>query len=181
VNSSYAETQWRNFLAMYSAGRRNLKDPSALSVFYDNIPDMPSDEVSRAFNESVDYRISKDLPVPDSSTFASQISARSAQATFTGIVNEMGVETEYSEDVTSEVVSRFIPDISGLEDTIQELVRKGFKINEASLASRFPVVAEDKTILHIEEKAPSVWVEEQAFLRMRRRRAEAYVQSYVGG
>lgn len=181
MNSSYAETQWRNFLAMYSAGRRNLRDPSELSVFYEDIPDVSSEAVNAAYSASLTLRTDKDLPVPDSSTFAAQLSARAAQATFVGIVNDMGVETEYKEDVVPEVVSRFMPNIVGLEDTIQALLRKGFEIDTSGLTDRFPVDVEDETVLHIEEDAPSVWVEEHHTLRMRRRRAEAYVQSYVGG
>ena len=181
MNSYYAEAKWRDFIEMASKGLRSLGDPSALAFFYSNIPDVPSEDIAARFKESSDYRLANDLPGVGADAFASQLAASSAQATFVSMASEMGVEVEYTEDMVSEVPDQGIPKPDGIEGTIETLIRKGFEVDAEALAARFPIPPPSDAVLHIEEDPPSTWAEEDPTVTIKRRRAETYVQDYVGG
>lgn len=181
MTSYYADVQWRAFMAMYRDGRRNLQDPSALSEYYDGVPDVASEEVAARFAASSAYRLKNELPGIPSGDFAAQLSERSSQDTFLRLVSEMGIEVEYVEDISVEEPDQAIPSVAGIAGTVETLIRRGHTIDMAALAARFPVPERDATVLHLAEDPPSAWAEEDATLRMKRRRAEDYVQQYVGG
>lgn len=169
-------------IAMAEKGLRDLSSPD-LSPFWAGVPASSKDDISASFQESQAFRTENDLPSNSESSFAVQASKGGAQETFMNYLGEMGLEREYTEDVTSEEVEEVLPDIEGLSEVIQSLEIKGFVADVAGLASRFQgmsIPVEKQTIQHLNEPLPSSWADESSLVARRLARARTYLHLYLG-
>jgi hypothetical protein len=181
MTTYYAAAKWKEFLAEVRDGLRDLQSPS-LAPFYAWAPEVSSAESAARLKASVDYREDNGLPVVGSPDFAFQVSKSSAKPVFVRIVSEMGVESEYVEDVVPEEQASKIPDIPGLQDVISRLIKAGFTVDTEALAAKFPGLdLSGGTIFHLNENEPTRWAEEDSVVLSKMARARKYVKMYQEG
>lgn len=181
--NGYAEAKTAAFIDMVNDDLRDLRS-IRLAPFYDNAPDVPSDEIRSRRTESSAYRRSNGLSSIGESAFASQIAKGTSKETFIRFVDEMGVEQEYVEDMTSEAIPTALTSMGGLSKAVQILVGQGFELDMDAVRSRFPDIdlpIEEDEVLHINEIAPSTWAEDDSIVVEKLARARVYVDNYLEG
>lgn len=181
MTTYYAAAKWKEFLAEVRDGLRDLQSP-ALAPFYSWAPEVPVREASVRLATSVAYRGANSLPVVSEPDFSFQVSKSSSKAMFSKLVSEMGVESEYVEDMVTETQAGYVPDIHGLQDVISKLIKAGFVVDTEALAARFPNLnLSGGSVLHINEDGPSSWAEEDSVVLSKMARARKYVKMYQEG
>lgn len=176
----YTANRTDQFIAAAAAGVRDLRS-DRLKPYYET-EEVPRDEVVERAEESSAYRQENNLPPIARSRFVSQISASDTKGFFILLANQMGLESQYTEDVFEEESEGKLPEIPGLGDTIQKLVRQGFEIDREALDEKYPGagLSGGESVLHIREEAPTVWGEEDRRIAEKMRRVRTFVRLYEG-
>lgn len=177
-----AAVKMNTMIAMASEGLRDLSNPT-LSPYYAGVAAEGQDALRTRFQESQAFRLANALPPVSESSYGSQASKDGAQETFIRYLNDMGVETEYEEDMFAETVTETLPHMGAISEVIQTLVAKGFTADVAGLANRFPgmnIPVETEEIKHIREPLPTAWADEDSLVERHLARARAYLYAYLG-
>lgn len=178
----FAAARLQAFLAIVADGLRDLTSGDGLSAFYDWADEVPPEEIASRYEESSSFRSQSDLPPTGEPSFTAQIAKTGSKNTFLQMVQEMGVEAQYKEDVTEETPTDATIPIPGLEDTIQALQKKGFTVDREAAAALFPdLSASSEPVKHLGEDSPTPWAQEDSLISMKWARAQEYVRQYFGG
>lgn len=175
----FSAAKLNTMLAMVKDGTRDLTS-AELKPYWDGMLDEPMME---RYAESAAFRAENDLPSLGASQFAAQASRSSGQQTFIQYLNEVGVESVYIEDISSEDRDASVPDLGVLGEVIQRLQTKGYVPASEALSARYAGVelpSDAQTVLHIDEPLPSTWADEDGLIAVRLARARAYLFSYLG-
>ena len=175
----FSAAKLNTMLAMVKDGVRDLTSAD-LKPYWDGMLDEPTDE---RYKESAEFRVANGLPTLGTSQFASQASRGSGQQTFIQYLNEVGVESVYIEDVSSEDMGATVPDLGVLGEVIQRLQAKGYTTDPEALSARYAGInlpSDPQTVLHLDEPLPSAWADEDGLIAARLARARSYLFSYLG-
>jgi hypothetical protein len=176
----YAANKTDQFIDMVREGVRDLRSDK-LRPYYES-EEVSRDEVEERAAASTEFRSDNDLPPISQARFVSQISAAGAKSSFILLANQMGLESRYVEDLYEEESEGKLPEIPGLGDTIQILVRKGFAIDREALDALYPGadLSGGERVFHLREETPTVWGEEDSLVAAKMRRTRTFVRLYEG-
>jgi len=181
-NTYVSSVKMNTMIAMAEEGLRDLSNP-ALSPYYAGVAAQGVAALRTRFAEVQAFRLANALPPVSESSYASQASHDGAQETFVRYLNDMGVETEYEEDMFSETVADTLPHMGAIAEVIQTLKAKGFTPDVDGLANRFPgmnISVETVEIKHLREPLPTPWADEDSLVERHLARARAYLYAYLG-
>jgi hypothetical protein len=177
----FAADKMNTLIAMAKDGVRDLTS-DLLKPYWDTVPDLSDEELQEAYDASAAFRDASGITPIGISTFASQAAKATGHQTFIQYLNEMGIESEYTEDVTAEEQTS-LPDLGELTEVVQTLKAKGYEPDPAAMQERFSgmeVPISSGTVLHLEEPLPSAWADEDDTVASRLARARTYVAQYLG-
>ena len=181
TDTYYAAEKTKQFSEMVLENMRNLQ--SELLAPYYEVEGVSEEEASERFDASVTFRDEADLPAITEPAFSAQLSRSFGQDTFIQFLNEMGIESETTDDLFEDAPGGRLPQIPGLTDLIHDLVtKKGFTVDTEALMEKFPGLdLSSEPVMHLSEEAPSLWAEEDSVVSRRLRKARTYASLYLEG